>query len=81
AEIDSQLLFAFINCEAFFSKKNNEAYYGHLDSDDVLVMQIEGRKRWRVHHPQQRRYRGNSPLTEQQMDLLLAEVVDHYIQH
>jgi hypothetical protein len=75
AEIDSQLPCALINCEAFFSQKNNEAYYGHRDSDDVLVMQIEGQKRWRVHQPQQRRYRGNSPLTEQQMGPLMAEFV------
>ena len=75
AEIDSQLPCALINCEAFFSQKNNEAYYGHRDSDDVLVMQIEGQKRWRVHEPQQRRYRGNSPLSEQQMGPLLAEFV------
>jgi ribosomal protein L16 Arg81 hydroxylase len=75
SEIDSQLPCALINCEAFFSQKNNEAYFGHRDSDDVLVMQIEGKKRWRIHEPQQRRYRGNSPLTEQQMGPLLTELV------
>jgi hypothetical protein len=74
-EIDAQLPCALINCEAFFSQKNNEAYFGHRDSDDVLVIQIEGQKRWRVHQPQQRRYRGNSPLTEQQMGPLLEEFV------
>jgi ribosomal protein L16 Arg81 hydroxylase len=72
AEIDSQLPCALINCEAFFSQKNNEAYHGHRDSDDVLVMQLEGRKRWRIYHPQQRRYAGNSPLTEAQMGPLLV---------
>jgi hypothetical protein len=75
SEIDARLPCALVNCEAFFSQKHNEAYYGHRDSDDVLVIQIEGQKRWRVHQPQQRRYRGNSPLTEQEMGLLLAEVV------
>ena len=74
AEIDSQLPCALTNCEAFFSQKNNEAYFGHRDSDDVLVAQIEGEKRWRLHLPQQRRYRGNSPLTEDQMGPLLTEI-------
>lgn len=75
AEIDAQLPLALVNCESFFSQINNEAYFGHCDSDDVLVMQIEGQKRWRVHQPQQRRYVGNSPLTEAQMGPLLAEFV------
>lgn len=75
SEIDAQLPCSLINCEAFFSQKNNEAYYGHRDSDDVLVIQIEGRKRWRLHEPQQRRYRGNSPLNEQQMGPLLEELI------
>jgi hypothetical protein len=75
SEIDAQLPCALSNCEAFFSQKNNEAYFGHRDSDDVLVMQIEGKKRWRIHEPQQRRYRGNSPLSEEQMGPLLIELV------
>lgn len=74
SEIDAQIACALINCEAFFSQMNNEAYAGHRDSDDVLVIQIEGSKRWRIHEPQQRRYRGNSPLTEEQMGPLLAEI-------
>jgi ribosomal protein L16 Arg81 hydroxylase len=61
---------ALSNCEAFFSRKGNEAYGGHRDSDDVLVIQIAGVKRWRVYEPQQRRYTGNSPLTEAQMGQL-----------
>jgi ribosomal protein L16 Arg81 hydroxylase len=75
SEIDVQLPCSLINCEAFFSQKNNEAYYGHRDSDDVLVIQLEGQKRWRLHEPQPRRYRGNSPLNEQQMGPLLEELV------
>jgi hypothetical protein len=73
-EIDNQLPCTLTNCEAFFSQKDNEAYFGHRDSDDVLVVQIEGGKRWRLHAPQQRRYRGNSPLTEDQMGPLLTEI-------
>jgi hypothetical protein len=74
AEIDEQLPCALVNCEAFFSQKSNEAYSGHRDSDDVLVMQVEGSKRWRIHEPQQRRYLGNSPLTDEQMGPLLTEL-------
>ncbi len=55
------------NCEAFFSRSGNEAYNGHRDSDDVLVIQIAGTKRWRVHQPQQRRYLNNAPLTDSMM--------------
>ncbi len=74
-EIDNQLPCTLINCEAFFSQQGNEAYAGHRDSDDVLVIQIEGQKRWRIHEPQQRRYQGNSPLNEAQMGPLLDELV------
>jgi len=75
AEIDAQLPCALANCEAFYSQLGNEAYFGHRDSDDVLVIQIGGRKKWRIYQPQQRSYRGNSPLTEVQMGPLLAEVL------
>jgi len=74
-EIDNQLPCTLINCEAFFSQKGNEAYPGHRDSDDVLVIQIDGQKRWLIHEPQQRRYRGNSPLNEAQMGPLLEDLV------
>ena len=68
--LDETMPCALSNCEAFFSRKGNEAYGGHRDSDDVLVIQIAGVKRWRVYEPQQRRYTGNSPLTEAQMGKL-----------
>jgi len=74
-EIDQLMPCALSNCEAFFSRPSNEAYGGHRDSDDVLVIQVSGQKRWRVHAPQRRRYHGNSPLTEQQMGPLLKEFV------
>ena len=63
------------NCVAFFSRSQNEAYSGHRDSDDVLVIQISGTKRWRLHEPQQRRYLGNAPLTDGMMGPV-AETVD-----
>jgi ribosomal protein L16 Arg81 hydroxylase len=74
-QIDHALPCALSNCEAFFSQRGNEAYGGHRDTDDVLVLQIAGEKRWRVHQPQQRRFIGNGSLTEAQMGPLLSEFV------
>lgn len=74
-KIDQALPCALSNCVAFFSQRGNEAYNGHCDTDDVLVVQISGEKRWRVHQPQQRRFIGNGALTEAQMGPLLAEPV------
>ncbi|MEY2689367.1 MAG: hypothetical protein RL375_3566 [Pseudomonadota bacterium] len=73
ADIDKLMPCALANAEAFFSQKGNEAYTGHRDSDDVLVIQISGRKHWHVHRPQQRRYFGNTGLTREQMGPVLSE--------
>jgi ribosomal protein L16 Arg81 hydroxylase len=59
---------------AFFSQKQQEAYGGHRDSDDVLVIQLQGKKIWKIYEPQQRRYFGNSPLAEEEMGTLAAEI-------
>lgn len=75
AQMDQALPCTFANCVAFFSQHENEAYGGHRDSDDVLVVQISGEKRWRIFEPQQRRYLNNSPLTPEQMGRQAAEVV------
>ncbi len=76
--LDNLLPCALVHCDAFWSRGGvggNEAYGGHRDSDDVLVIQISGTKKWRIHEPQQRRYVGNSPLSEEQMGPLLLETV------
>ena len=75
AGLDRRLPCALSNCEAFFSQRGNEAYGGHRDSDDVLVLQISGEKRWFIHHPQQRRYFGNTPLNQVEMGPVLAELI------
>lgn len=75
AGLDRRMPCALSNCEAFFSQRGNEAYGGHRDSDDVLVLQISGEKRWFIHHPQQRRYFGNTPLSQAEMGPVLAELV------
>ena len=71
--LDQLLPCALSNAEAFFSQIGNEAYGGHRDSDDVLVIQISGIKHWHVHKPQQRRYLGNAPMTAEQMGPILTE--------
>ncbi len=61
------------DCAAFFSQRGQDAYAGHRDSDDVVVIHIAGEKHWKIFEPQQRRYLGNSPLTMEQMGPLHAE--------
>jgi len=75
AGLDAALPCALANCVAFFSQRENEAYAGHRDSDDVLVIQIAGEKLWHIFAPQQRRYFNNSPLTREQMGQQVQEVV------
>ena len=55
------------DCAAFFSQRGQDAYGGHRDSDDVVIIQIAGEKNWKIFEPQQRRYLGNAPLEPEQM--------------
>jgi hypothetical protein len=73
-ELDAGLPCALSNCVAFFSQRQNEAYQGHCDTDDVLVLQLAGEKRWRIFTPQQRRYVDNFPLDAQQLGRQIAEL-------
>ena len=74
-KVDAAMPCALSNSVAFFSQKNNEAYRGHRDEDDVLVIHLSGEKKWRIFAPQQRRYLGNFPLTVAQMGEQIAELV------
>lgn len=65
----------FCNATAFFSQKGNEAYRGHLDTDDVLVIHLAGEKRWRLYRRQKPRRRDLNEMTEAQMGAVDAEVV------
>jgi ribosomal protein L16 Arg81 hydroxylase len=65
----------FSNATAFFSQKGNEAYRGHLDTDDVLVIHLAGEKRWRLYRRQKPRRRDLNEMTEAQMGALDAEIV------
>lgn len=74
AELDTGFPLAFANCVAFFSQRGNEAYRGHFDSDDVLVIHLAGEKRWRFHARQQSRRVNTNDLTPEQMGRQIGEV-------
>src|SRR6202012_1695838 len=61
------------NAVAFFSQKGNEAYRGHLDLDDVVVIQLAGRKRWRIYERQAPRRTEMFDLPPEKMGKLVAE--------
>jgi hypothetical protein len=39
----------FSNAVVFFSQRGNEAYRGHIDTDDVLAIHLAGAKKWQLH--------------------------------
>ena len=75
AKLDSVLPCALSHCVAFFSQRGNETYKGHSDLDDVLVIHLEGEKRWHLFEPHQRRLRNEGGLAKHQMGKPLREVV------
>jgi len=52
ATLDRAHTCTFSNAVVFFSQRGNEAYRGHLDTDDVLAIQLGGSKKWRLHRRQ-----------------------------
>jgi hypothetical protein len=65
----------FSNATAFFSQKGNEAYRGHVDTDDVLVIHMAGEKRWTLHRRQAPRRVNLADLDMAQMGPVDAEIV------
>jgi len=72
--IDAALPCALVNCVAFFSQAGTEAYEGHVDQDDVLVIHISGGKLWHIFAPQQRRYAGTEKLSREQLGPKIKEL-------
>ena len=72
--LDDSLPCVLSNAEIFFSQQDNEAYEGHCDADDVLVVQLAGKKTWNLYAPQQRRYAGIQNLNEQQLGPVMQEI-------
>ena len=75
AALDRAHAATFCNATVFFSQHGHEAYRGHVDTDDVLVIHIAGEKRWRLYRPQAPRRATLSDLADAQMGLLETEIV------
>jgi len=75
ASLDRAHAATFCNATAFFSQRGNEAYRGHLDTDDVLVVHLVGEKRWRLYRRQAPRRVGLTDLADAQMGLVDTDVV------
>jgi ribosomal protein L16 Arg81 hydroxylase len=75
ASLDRAHAATFCNATAFFSQFGNEAYRGHLDTDDVLVVHLAGEKRWRIYRRQAPRRVGLTDLDDAQMGPVEAEIV------
>ena len=65
----------FSNAVVFFSQRGNEAYRGHLDTDDVLAIHLGGAKKWRIHERQAPRRANLVELSEAEMGPLETEIV------
>ncbi|MFN0159800.1 MAG: JmjC domain-containing protein [Burkholderiales bacterium] len=64
------------NSVVFFSQaKGGEAYRGHLDTSDVLVVHLAGAKKWRIHARQKPRWVDLNELDPAAMGPVEAEIV------
>lgn len=75
ARLDESLPCVLSNAEVFFSQQGNEAYEGHCDADDVLVVHLSGKKTWQLFQPQQRRYADIQNLDEQRLGPVMQEIL------
>lgn len=74
SRLDESLPCVMANSVVFFSQQDNEAYSGHCDADDVLVVQLAGKKTWQLFKPQQRRYADIQEQNEQQLGPVMHEI-------
>jgi hypothetical protein len=74
AQVDAALPCALANAVAFFSQRGSEAYRGHVDQDDVLVIHVAGEKTWRLFAQQPPRRVNMNELTPEQMGRQIAEI-------
>ena len=75
AALDRAHAATFCNATVFFSQRDHEAYRGHVDTDDVLVIHLAGEKRWRLHRRQSPRRVTLCDLGDAEMGVFEAEVV------
>jgi ribosomal protein L16 Arg81 hydroxylase len=74
AAIDQSRPNVLSNAVVFFSQRGDEAYRGHRDSDDVLVLHLAGQKTWRLHARQAPRRVDLGELSPEKMGPLSREV-------
>jgi len=74
AAIDASRPSVLSNAVVFFSQRGAEAYRGHCDSDDVLVMHLAGQKTWRLYERQAPRRVELGELPPEKMGPLRGEV-------
>ncbi|TMH55533.1 MAG: hypothetical protein E6H53_16785 [Betaproteobacteria bacterium] len=75
AALDRAHVATFSNATVFFSQRGNEAYRGHLDTDDVLVIHLAGEKCWRLYRRQPPRRINLADLEDMQMGPVESEVL------
>lgn len=73
--IDAPYECVMSNAVVFFSQRGMEAYRGHFDMQDTLVIHLSGRKKWRIYERLAPRLINRGELTPQQMGKLQAEIV------
>ena len=74
SKLDESLPCVLCNSVVFFSQQGNEAYEGHCDIDDVLVIQLSGKKTWQLFKPQQRRFTGIENQSDHQLGPVEHEI-------
>lgn len=75
ATLDRAHSCTFSNAVVFFSQRGNEAYRGHIDTDDVLAIHLGGAKKWRLHARQAPRRSHLVELEGSEMGPVEAEIV------
>jgi len=74
AAVDASKANILSNAVVFFSQRGAEAYRGHCDSDDVLVVHLAGQKKWRLHARQAPRRVELGELSAEKMGPLHKEI-------
>ena len=76
AAIDNANECVLANSVAFFSQaKGGEAYRGHVDTADVLVVHLAGRKKWFIHERQSPRLTNLNEIEPEGMGPVQAEIM------
>lgn len=67
SQLDKGLPCGIANSVVFFSQKGNEAYEPHADTNDVIVVQLEGKKTWTLYERRPRSYLASANLSSEQL--------------